>query len=116
MLVPVRSSRFKRDARKAERRGKDLDKLEALLTLLIHQERLPERYRDHPLRGKLRDYREAHIEPDWLMIYGVRGDELHLVRTGSHSDLFDEQVTRRSGKRMRSQDSERASSPGPGVR
>lgn len=90
MLVPVRSSRFKRDARRTERQGKDLDKLDAFLTLLIHQERLPERYRDHPLRGNLRGYREAHIEPDWLVIYGVRGDELHLVRTGSHSDLFDE--------------------------
>lgn len=89
MLVPVRSSRFKRDARRARRRGKDLGKLEALLTLLIQQERLPERYRDHPLRGNLGDYREVHIEPDWLLIYGVRGDELHLVRTGSHSDLFD---------------------------
>ena len=89
MLVPVRSSRFKRDARRARRRGKDLGKLQALLTLLIQQERLPERYRDHPLRGNLGDYREAHIEPDWLLIYGVRGDELHLVRTGSHSDLFD---------------------------
>ena len=89
MLVPVRSSRFKRDARTAERRGKDLDKLDALLTLLIHQEQVPERYRDHTLRGNLQGYREAHIEPDWLVIYGVRGDELRLVRTGSYSDLFD---------------------------
>ena len=90
MLVPVRSARFKRDAKRVGRRGKELDKLEALLTLLIHQERLPERYRDHPLRGSLRGYREVHIEPDWLVIYGVKGGELHLVRTGSHSDLFNE--------------------------
>ena len=72
-----------------KRRGKDLDKLAALLTLLIHQEQLPERYRDHPLRGNLQGYRAAHIEPDWLVIDGVRGDELRLVRTGSYSDLFD---------------------------
>ena len=90
MLVPVRSTRFRRDARRAERRGKDLNKLEALLNLLLHRKPLPERYRDHPLRGNLRGYREAHVEPDWLVIYGVKGDELHLVRTGSHSDLFNE--------------------------
>ncbi len=90
MLIPVRSSKFKRDARRVERQGRDLDKLDALLALLIHQERLPTRYRDHPLRGNLRDYREAHIEPDWLVIYRIKGDELHLVRTGTHSDLFKE--------------------------
>jgi hypothetical protein len=28
--------------------------------------------------------------PDWLLIYGIAGDELHLVPTGSHADLFDE--------------------------
>jgi mRNA interferase YafQ len=30
------------------------------------------------------------MEPDWLLIYRVLGEELHLVRTGSHADLFNE--------------------------
>lgn len=90
MLIPVRSSKFKRDAKRAERQGKSLDKLETLLALLIRQKRLPARYRDHSLRGDLRGYREAHIEPDWLLIYRIKGNELHLVRTGTHSDLFRE--------------------------
>ncbi len=33
--------------------------------------------------------RDAHIEPDWLLIYRIAGDEPHLVRAGSHADLFD---------------------------
>ena len=45
-------------------------------------------YSDHPLRGPWSGYREAHIEPDWLLIYRVAGEELQLARTGSHSDLF----------------------------
>ena len=90
MLVPVRSSQFKRDIRKARARGKDLSKLRALLELLIKQELLAARHRDHPLRGNWKGYREAHVEPDWLLIYHVEGDELHLVRTGTHSDLFKE--------------------------
>ena len=69
--------------------AKDLDKLAAFLSLLVHREQLPERYRGYPLRGSRRGYREAHVEPDWLVIYRVKGDEFHLVRTGSHSDLFD---------------------------
>ena len=90
MLTPVRSSRFKRDVRKAKARGKDMDKLRALLASLVQQEPLSARYRDHPLRGIWKGYREAHIEPDWLVIYQVKGRELHLVRTGTHSDLFKE--------------------------
>ena len=89
MLAPVRSRQFKRDARRAEKRGKDLSKLRVLLAALIQQEPLPARYLDHPLRGAWKGYREAHIEPDWLLIYRTEEDELHLLRTGSHSDLFD---------------------------
>lgn len=42
------------------------------------------------MRGIWKVYREAHIEPDWLLIYRVVGNELRLVRTGSHADLFAE--------------------------
>ena len=90
MLTPVRSTQFKRDVRRAEKRGKDLSKLRVLLTSLIRQKLLSSRYLDHPLRGIWKGYREAHLEPDWLLIYRAEGDELHLVRTGSHSDLFKE--------------------------
>ena len=65
-------------------------KLRSLLASLIEQQPLPMRYRDHPLRGSWKDYREVHLEPDWLMIYRIHGQELHLVRTGMHSDLFGE--------------------------
>ncbi|WP_348640742.1 type II toxin-antitoxin system YafQ family toxin [Mesorhizobium sp. B2-3-13] len=47
-------------------------------------------YKDHPLKGDWKGFRDAHIEPDWLLIYRVVGDELQLARTGSHSDLFNE--------------------------
>ncbi len=90
MLIAVRSSRFKRDVRRAKARGKDLRKLRRLLESLIEEEPLSARHRDHPLRGIWKGYREAHIEPDWLVIYRVKGSELHLVRTGTHSDLFRE--------------------------
>jgi mRNA interferase YafQ len=29
---------------------------------------LPPRYKDHPLRGDWKHYRDGHIEPDWLLI------------------------------------------------
>lgn len=90
MLSVVRSSQFKRDVKRAKARGKDLRKLRLLLESLIEQEPLAVRHRDHPLRGIWKGHREAHIEPDWLVIYRVNGSDLHLVRTGTHSDLFRE--------------------------
>ena len=90
MLIPVRSTQFKRDVRRAKKRGRDLTRLRTLLESLIRQEPLTARYLDHPLRGIWKGYREAHIEPDWLLIYRVEANALLLVRTGSHSDLFKE--------------------------
>ena len=72
------------------RRGKDLGKLQAVLHKLVNQEPLEAHYRDHRLTGNYRDYRECHIESDWLLIYRTTATELYLVRTGTHSDLFKE--------------------------
>ena len=90
MLAIVRSTQFRRDVKRAEARGKNLGKLREILALLIREAPLPTRYRDHRLRGSWRRHREAHIEPDWLLIYRIDRDHLHLIRTGTHSDLFSE--------------------------
>lgn len=90
MLTPVRSGQFRRDVKLAERRGKNLGKLRDLLILLLDGSDLPARCKDHALKGEWSGYRDAHIEPDWLLIYRVAGDELQLVRTGTHADLFKE--------------------------
>jgi len=90
MLTPVQSTQFKKDVKKARKRGKNLGKLKALLSLLIQQTPLPEAYQDHPLRGNWKGCRDAHIEPDWLLLYRVNGEELQLARTGTHADLFQE--------------------------
>ena len=89
MLKPSEHGQFKRDVRKAKKRGKDMRKLRALLVLLMEEQPLPQSYRDHSLKGSWNGFRDAHIEPDWLLIYRVAGDELQLARTGTHSDLFD---------------------------
>lgn len=90
MLTPVWSGRFKRDVRRAQKRGKEMDKLKAVLLLLVEEKPLPASYRDHPLKGDWHGFRDLHIEPDWLLLYRVEGEELQLARTGTHADLFDE--------------------------
>ena len=58
------------------------------ILLLIEGSPLPPRYRDHQLGGEWKHFRDCHVEPDCLPIYKINGYELHLVRTGTHSDLF----------------------------
>jgi mRNA interferase YafQ len=84
----VTTSGYGRDARLAQRRGKQMSKLDELVQLLVRGDTLPERYRDHALSGDWVNYRECHIEGDWLLIYKVTENNLILVRTGTHSDLF----------------------------
>ena len=52
-----------------KKRGKDISKLEIVLDILLSGEDLPIKYKDHQLRGEFQDFRECHIEPDWLLIY-----------------------------------------------
>jgi len=42
------------------------------------------------LTGDLKDFRECHIEPNWLLIYQIIENKLILSAsgTGTHSDLF----------------------------
>jgi mRNA interferase YafQ len=90
MRQPDYSGQFKRDVKQAQKRGKDMDKLKALLVLLIEGEPLPASYLAHPLKGEWRGFLDAHIEPDWLLIYKLDGDVVRFERTGRHADLFDE--------------------------
>lgn len=90
MRQPDYSGQFKRDVKQSQKRGKDMDKLKTLLCLLIEGKPLPATYLDHPLKGGWRGFRDAHIEPDWLLIYKIAGDVVRFERTGRHSDLFEE--------------------------
>lgn len=84
------SGQFKRDIKRAGKRGKDMGKFKALARLILAGEPLPPRYKDHPLKGVWQGFRDVHIEPDWVLIYKPVGDVVRFERTGTHTDLFDE--------------------------
>ena len=80
---------FERDVKLQKRRGKDIDKLKAIIQHLVEERPLAAKNHDHSLSGEFVGYRECHIEPDWLLIYKPEQDVVYFVRTGTHSDLFD---------------------------
>ncbi|MDU8924323.1 type II toxin-antitoxin system YafQ family toxin [Pasteurellaceae bacterium LIM206] len=80
------TSQFKRDAKKHY-----LDLLASewaeVLNCLVNDISLPEKYRDHALKGDMKDYRDCHIKPDLVLLYKVTSSTLYLTRLGSHSEL-----------------------------
>lgn len=91
MLQIIPTKQFKKDLKRiAKDSKKDLNKLSTIVNMLAEQKQLPIEHRDHQLKGNLKNYRECHIEPDWLLMYQVKNDVLvlSLVRTGSHSELL----------------------------
>ncbi len=86
------TSQFRRDYKRAMKRGLDMSLLESVITALARGEALSEKNRDHALSGRWYRHRECHVTPDWLLIYHIDGEVLvlTLTRTGTHADLFDE--------------------------
>jgi mRNA interferase YafQ len=80
---------FRSDLARQLRSGKDIEELIAAVELLAEDGALPAAYRPHQLRGEWAGVWECHIEPDWLLIYLISENEVTLIRTGSHVDLFD---------------------------
>ena len=90
MYKIVYTNRMKKDAKLMKKRGKDMNKLVNILSLLASGNPLPAQYKDHVLTGNLQDFRECHIELDWLLLYQIYKDTLILSATAtrSHADLF----------------------------
>ncbi|MBA4311914.1 MAG: type II toxin-antitoxin system mRNA interferase toxin, RelE/StbE family [Chlorobiaceae bacterium] len=84
----IRTKQFKKDFKLSKKQGRDIEKLFEVIEKLALGKKLDQQYYDHSLHGKFKDYRECHITPDWLLIYKIEGNDLMLVRNGSHSDLF----------------------------
>ncbi|MFJ1219479.1 type II toxin-antitoxin system YafQ family toxin, partial [Yersinia enterocolitica] len=63
------SGQFQKDVKKAQKRHKDMNKLKVIMTLLINDKLpLPAIYKDHHLQRNYNSYRDAHLQPHWLII------------------------------------------------
>ena len=92
MLEIVFDNKFKKDYRRALKRGCKAEKMDRILDLLANEKPIPIKYKDHALLNdrNFKNVRELHIDPDWLLIYRIEKQVqiLRCVRTGTHSDLF----------------------------
>lgn len=89
MRVILRTSQFKQDYKRMMKRGRQSNEFRTVIEQIALGQQLAARHRDHELIGQYSGTRECHIEPDWLLIYELSEDELVLIRTGTHADLFE---------------------------
>lgn len=84
------TARFKKDIKLLQKRGYNIALLQQVIEILARGESLPKNYADHRLNGEWSEFRECHIQTDWLLIYRIDEDILilTLTRIGTHSDLF----------------------------
>lgn len=95
MRISKTTRRFRKDYLKLKKSGRrNIQKLIDVMEKLINGERLDVIYKDHPLHGQWRDFRDCHVEGDWVLIYKLDEDEkgaetITFCATDNHSNLFE---------------------------
>jgi mRNA interferase YafQ len=84
----VRTKTFKRSFKKLNLTDDELQNFIEIIYKLSNGLALEQKYKDHQLKGELKEFRECHIKPDLLLIYRIKNNRLELIDIGSHSELF----------------------------
>ena len=84
------SGSFKRDIKRCQKRGLNLSLLQDAIEILRTTGTLPAKYRPHRLYANYEGFWEAHIQPDWLLVWRQNDAQLYLLftKTGTHADIF----------------------------
>jgi len=91
MYIIKQSRKFKKDFKRVSTRKNFSEKhFIVVVATLQNGGNLSQKYKPHKLQGEFDGVMECHIQPDILLMYTINTDEcvLHLLRIGSHSDLF----------------------------
>lgn len=61
-----------------------------VIDILSKGETLPEKYKNHPLKGNFKGYYDCHVLPDLVLIYKIEKEKLILLLFDieTHSNLF----------------------------
>jgi mRNA interferase YafQ len=90
-FIARNSPEFDADKLRLEAEGRDMEILAKAVEMLVDRKKLPEKYSDHPLKGRWRGFRDLHLDDkdDWILVYKYIGrNRIRFERTGSHTDIF----------------------------
>lgn len=89
MLKIKKTIRFKTSLKKYQNNKAVMLELKKVLKHLENRELLPSKYKDHVLKGRLKNIRECHLKPNALLLYFVIENEtLKLIDIGSHASVL----------------------------
>ncbi len=80
---------FKKDAKKHQDVFYSPEWIEVADCLLSGVD-MPAKYRDHQLKGNLKQFRECHVRNDLLLVYAINEEVqgIELYRLATHSEYF----------------------------
>lgn len=80
---------FHKAVKKHLRTQKDKNILcEAIMQLSLDGDLIEKKYKAHNLKGDLKDFREAHLKHDLLIVWQIEENIIILTMLGTHSELF----------------------------
>ena len=91
-MYKVTTKNFRKNYKKIARSGNfDLVTFNKVVNTLAAGQTLDRKYRDHALKGNMKDVRECHLKPDLLLVYKIYKNKLilELVKIGSHAEVLD---------------------------
>lgn len=82
------SKLFKKQFKKLNNSDRELTMF--VIDKLLANEKLEDKYKDHQLKGELKEFRDCHIRPDLVLIYQRIEKELivYAFKIGSHNEVF----------------------------
>jgi len=88
MLEPIYTNKFRKEYVLALKRGIKAKEIDSVISALVKEEKLADKFRDHALVGNYQGYRECHIKNDYLLVYRYEHGKIIFEKLGTHSDLF----------------------------
>jgi len=89
MLDVVQKKSFLKSLKKYRSNKPVLIELEKVIRLLINENPIPKKYKDHELKGNLKGIRELHLKPDDLLLYlKIENKNITLIDMGNHATLL----------------------------
>lgn len=85
------TNEFKKQAKLMQKRSYNMELLNNAIKILIATGTLPfNEYKIHKLKGNYANLWEAHLQPDWLLVWCQNKNTVTIIltHTGTHSDLF----------------------------
>ena len=84
------TKKFKQSMKKVQKSGINTQIIYDVINIIAKGEPLPEKYSNHPLKGRYKGFYDCHILPDLVLIYRIEKERLILLLfdIGTHSNLF----------------------------